>query len=87
MRADVTTQTLYVTLDTHIIHRALNALVKVKVNSMLLIQNLHCIYNYSVFLLVMYLVSLLLLKYADDLIIITFYSQLFSIIPTRIIPE
>ena len=67
---------LYVTLDIHMIHRALNALVhvKLKVNSTLERQNLHCICSYSVLLLIMYLVSLLLLKYADDLIIVILYS-------------
>ena len=64
---------LYVQVDTHVIHEALNAL---EVNSKLGRWNSHC--KYLLCVVACYLVSILLLKCLDDLII---PASIFSIIP------
>ena len=68
-------------MDTHTIDRALNALVNV--NSKLGRWKFHC--KKLEYVVAFYLVSMLLLKYVDDLSIILIYAQLFNY--AGIIPE
>ena len=73
----VQSQQIYVQVDTQVIHTALNAFVKI--NSKLGRRNLHCKQLQCV--AARQLVSVLLLKYVDDLIILALFLNHFQIIP------